>query len=198
MPGTRRTPIRRHSRLTHEQQMSLEWGCGNAFADDDDRHAAWERHRDHLMAKCDDGWRPQAWWDYDSPIPRPRLEYQKAALWEAGLLVPKERTTLEQRWREDFDKANRPDWFGHCAGQKPGTTQALWLHGEEGRAAHYAWAGIPRTLVKRWTTSKRRSKAVQPAPRTAKDVGTSDAPSPSPATSTTETPPSTEIAPLVN
>ena len=93
MPGTKRTPIHRINR-------GLSW-------------SARERFRHILMAQLEWGFRPAAWWDFDAPIRRPRdHDYDEAALWEAGLLTPEERTQLEARWRQHFNDANEPDWVG--------------------------------------------------------------------------------------
>src|SRR5262249_43808821 len=88
-------------------------------------------------------------------------------LWEAGLLTPEEVTELKADWRRHFEHANEPDWIGFCKGQKPGTTQAWWLYGAQGRRAHYRWAGIPHALIQKWTAQrKRRSKTIRsPHPR---------------------------------
>jgi hypothetical protein len=168
---TNRIPLHRRRRhLTWAEEMSLEWGEAEhrmiAFRTDQERREAWERHRDYLMAKGDRGWRPQAWWDYDAPqlgVRRPRdREYDKAALWEAGLLTPEEVTELEADWRTHFEHASESDWIGFCKGQKPGTTQAWWLYGAQGRRAHYRWAGIPHALIQKWTEErKRRSKTIR-------------------------------------
>jgi len=162
---TNRTPIRRQRHpLSWEQEMSLELGEDErrrAFATDQSRRDAWERNRDYLMARCHDGQRPAAWWEFDAAIRRPReREYEAAALWEAELLFPEEAAMLETRWREKFDRANGPDWIGYCIGHaKPGDRFATWLKGEEGRRAYYKWAGIPKALVARWT--KQRAKTIR-------------------------------------
>jgi hypothetical protein len=149
--------------------MSLEWGeaphRGVGFATDQDRREAWERNRDYLMERCGrNGFRPQAWWDYEAPrlgVRRPRnSEYSKAALWETGQLTLEEKATFEKFWRRQFDECNKPEWYGHCIGHaKKGDTFASWLRGEEGRRAHYKWAGIPRALLKRWT--EQRAKTIR-------------------------------------
>src|SRR5262245_23550174 len=118
---TNRTPRQRQRHpLSWEQEMSLELGESErrrAFATDQSRREAWKRNRDHLMARCHDGQRPSAWWEFDATIQRPReREYEAAALWEAGLLFPEEAAMLEARWREKFDHANGSDWFGYCIG----------------------------------------------------------------------------------
>src|SRR5262245_5674805 len=123
---TNRTPIERsRSRLSKGEELDLLLGTdtdGPVFLDEDERREAWEQHRDYVMARWSShGKRPLAWWDYEAPIPRPRdPEYEEAALWEAGLLTPKEAHVLETRWREEFDRCHKPEWIGHCAGIKPG------------------------------------------------------------------------------
>jgi len=185
---TNRTPIRRQRRLlSWSEEMSLEWGeadhRGVGFTTEQERRTAWERHRDYLMAKCDHGFRPQAWWDYDAPklgVRRPRdPEYDKAALWEAGLLFEDEATTLEAHWREHFDRAQEPD-FRFCIGHDSKRHCAVWVQGAEARRAHYRWAGIPRTLIKQWT--KQRTKTIRKLAKAAPQQ---------PPTSTRPAPPST-------
>jgi len=165
---TNRHPIRRQSRrrLSWHQEMSLEWGVDRGrpppFPNDAARREAWLRCRDYFLARCKDGWRPAAWWDYESPIPRPSdHDYEKATLWEASLLTNEERAELEQAWHEYFEQAQRPG-FQHCIGHaKPGDTFATWYTGARARAAHYRWAGIPRELIKKWTEARqRRSRAI--------------------------------------
>jgi hypothetical protein len=150
--------------LSAAERLALEWGV-DFYRSEEARRAGWERHRERLLEECDDGWRPAAWWTYEAPrlgVLRPReREYEKATLWEAGLLYTEEAAALETRWREQFARAQAPD-FQFCTGQDPKRNCAAWLNGDAARRAHYKWAGIPRALIKRWT-SKRRSKAVQPA-----------------------------------
>jgi hypothetical protein len=162
---TNRTPIHRARRhLSHEEEMSLELGDvvgeRSPFESEEERRAAWERHRDYLMARCDDGSRPAAWWDFDGPqlgVRRPpRLEYDKATLWEARLLTPQEVTMLEARWRKEFDHANSPDYVGECIGYDRERHCAIWAEGDKARKAHYRWAEIPHTLIKRWTKERKR------------------------------------------
>ncbi len=141
--------------------MSLEWGVDSgqppAFPNDAARHEAWLRCRDYFLARCNEGWRPAAWWDYESPIPRPRdHDYEKATLWRAGLLSDTEAAKLVARWREDFAKAQEPG-FQHCIGHaKEGDTFATWWSGAKARRAHFRWAGIPPELVREWTSERRR------------------------------------------
>ena len=76
-------------RLNHEQDMSLTYGDlpgREAFAAT--RRAARPGFviATSLLRYCVAGQRPQAWWDYESPIPYPGRDYAGAALFEAGLL----------------------------------------------------------------------------------------------------------------
>jgi hypothetical protein len=149
----RRQP--RRLSLNHWQELDLWLGTNlarPAFPSDAARRAAWFRHRDHLMAVCCDapGARCDAWWSYESPVPRPRDDaYCAAALWEANALGDIERGELEKIWRGYFETAQRRD-FAFCAGSH-------WLHGAAARRAHYAWAGISKPLVKRWASERRRN-----------------------------------------
>ena len=149
--------------------MSLELGFDpgyGAYSTWEEYRAVWELHRARFMTRFDWGIRPQAWWDLEAPklgVQQPReYEYEKATLWENGLLTPAEIVQLEKHWREHFDHANEPGWYGHCIGHaKKGDTFATWLHGEDGRRAHYKWAGIPHALIKKWTAHKRRAKTIR-------------------------------------
>jgi hypothetical protein len=160
--ATNRTPLQRPNRLrlSHEEEMSLQYGDlpgRPGFPSGEERRAAWFHHRDRLLMHCSDGRRPAGWWDFECPIRRPRdRDYAPAVLWEAGLLAESEVTELMAHWREHFERAQAPD-FMFCIGHaKPGDTFATWLKGAAARRAHYRWAGIPRALLKEWTTQRRR------------------------------------------
>jgi hypothetical protein len=123
----------------------------------------WERHRDLMMARAVAGRRPEEWWEYEAPIPRPRdSEDEAPVLYEAGLLSAAEIAELMPRWREHYDKANKPD-FCFCIGHaKPGDTFASWLEGAAARRAHYRWSGIPREIIKKWDAERvRRARAIR-------------------------------------
>jgi hypothetical protein len=98
-----------------------------------------------------------AWWSYESPVWRPRDRvYEKATLYENGLLTETEVADLTALWRSHFEKAQEPG-FAFCIGHaKPGDTFASWLEGEAAKKAHYAWSGIPKKLLKEWTRARRR------------------------------------------
>ena len=143
-------PLRR--RLSPDQELDLWLGpcVAGAFASDDERRAAWIRDRDRLSALfAAPGKRPMAWWQYEAPIPWPGIERQASTLYEAGLLGDEERAELERDWRQEYDDAQDPE-FWICLG--PGER----LEGAAARRAHYRWADIPRSLVKRWTAERKR------------------------------------------
>jgi hypothetical protein len=50
-----------------------------------------------------------------------------------------------------------------CIGQaKPTDTFASWLKGEPAKKAHLKWAGVPHSLIRKWTAQRRRrSKTVR-------------------------------------
>jgi hypothetical protein len=153
--ATNRSVVRRHRRgeLTHEQEMELWLGPshrGPAFGSEDERHVAWLRHRDRLMtAWAKHGRRPHGWWLYESPIPRPRDGTEQSSLFEAGLLTEAESAELLADWREQFERAYRPNFF-HCDG--PGRL----FSGAIARRKHFEWADIPKPLIRRWTEERRR------------------------------------------
>jgi hypothetical protein len=171
---TNQIPLHRPHRLalSHDAEMSLRYGklaSRPGFASAEERKAAWFAHRDELLQHCHSGQRPAGWWDYESPIARPRnRSYREAALYEAGLLTDGEVDELVATWREQFERAQAPG-FMFCVGfAKPGDRVATWLEGKAARRAHYRWAGIPRELLKRWTRERRRrSKTIRQLEKTA-------------------------------
>jgi hypothetical protein len=160
---TNRVTVRRFRRsLSHEQEMSLWLGdhpYRPAFGGEQERRAAWVRHRDRLMAAwAKHGKRPVGWWDYEAPLPRPDSEREQSTLYEAGLLGETERAELLAEWRREFERAHGPHLF-HCDG--PGAV----FHGAAARRRHYAWAGIPRALLAQWTRERRRRNRIIPRPK---------------------------------
>jgi hypothetical protein len=90
---TNETPLHRPHRLalSREETESLQYGDLpgrlGAFADDEERRAAWFHHRDRLLRHCRHGQRPAAWWDFESPVPRPRdRDYAPATLFVGRLI----------------------------------------------------------------------------------------------------------------
>lgn len=153
---TNRVPLRRsvRGRIDADEEMHLWLGAGPQgramFADEAETEAAWRRHRDRLLEMFGrHGRRPWAWWRFEAP---PGLEYdyarERSILFEAGLLAPKEAEALVAEWREAFERASVPS-YSFCAG--PGE----WLTGRAARAAFFAWADIPASLLARWTKRSR-------------------------------------------
>jgi hypothetical protein len=153
---TNETPLHRPHRLalSREETESLQYG---------DLRAAWFHHRDRLLRHCSHGQRPAAWWDFESPVPRPPdRDYAPATLYEAGLLTEGELAELTAGWRRDFERAQDLR-FTFCIGfAKPGDLVATWLKGAPARKALYRWSGIPKALVREWTAQRRRrGKAIR-------------------------------------
>jgi hypothetical protein len=160
MPAKRRTSKSRD--LSLWQIWSLT--CGDSvfpgeFDSDEDRRAAWERHRDELLTESR-GRRPAAWWDYDAEIERPKdRDLETPVLYDAGLLSEAEIAELMPQWREHYDKAQEPG-FEYCIGTaKPGDTFASWIKGPAAKRAHYRWAGIPREIIKRFNAERKKGVA---------------------------------------
>jgi hypothetical protein len=132
-------------------------GCsadGSVFQDEDERRAAWVKHRAKLMELWGShGRRPVAWWAYESPddldFPGPELE--RSTLFEAGLLTEPEQAELVAYWKYEFARACHPGFFV-CLGQ------GHFLEGEQARQAHYRWADIPAALVEAWTGQHKKEK----------------------------------------
>jgi hypothetical protein len=95
------------------------------------------------------GRRPLAWWEFESPIPWPGYERQQSALFEAGLLTEVEAAGLTTWWRAQFERAQQPD-FSYCLGPM------RWVKGSRARREQYAWADIPPSLVRKWSTEHKR------------------------------------------
>jgi hypothetical protein len=139
--------------------MVLQYGAEErwaaAFHDEAEHRDAWERNRDRFLARYCHARRPAAWWRFESPTAYPGHDREQAALYEAGLLAPEERAELEGWWREQFQRMYEPGFF-HCDG--PGQV----LVGEAAKRAHLKWAGVPRSLVRKWTAQRRRrSKTIR-------------------------------------
>ena len=41
---------------------------------------------------------------------------------------------------------------------KPGDTFSTWLEGEAAKKAHYKWAGIPKSLLRKWMAARTRQR----------------------------------------
>jgi hypothetical protein len=136
--------------LSHWQELELWLGPdphGSAFGSREELHAAWLRHRDRIMAAwAKNGRRPQGWWQFEAPFPRPDYECERSTLYEAGLLGEEEKAELEAWWREQFERTYEPHFF-FCDG--PGS----FFRGAVARRKHFEWADIPRKLVREWVAA---------------------------------------------
>jgi hypothetical protein len=114
--------------------------------------AYWHENRERLMAWLGvHGRRPAAWYAFEAPSGlRREYDREQSTLYEAGLLSEAERTELLTFWREEFDRANGPNFF-FCEG--PGRI----FQGPVARKKHWEWADIPRTLLMKWTRGRRRA-----------------------------------------
>jgi hypothetical protein len=92
--------------------------------------AAWEKHRELLLADYAIGRRPWAWRAIDRPeLPWRGYDRERSINWRAGVLSETERAELERQWRKDF---------------------------EAGRDVK--WADIPVELVRKWRVEHRSKK----------------------------------------
>src|SRR5262245_17524860 len=154
---TNRTLMRRPSRrrLSGLQEMALWLGEDPhhpVFRNEEEAREAWFCHRDRLLAVWGrHGRRPMAWWCFEAGIPWPGRDRQQSVLFEAGVLAEDEAAELVVWWRQQFERAQHPD-FSHCEG--PGR----FFSGEAARVRHYAWADIPASLVKEWEQAYRISR----------------------------------------
>jgi hypothetical protein len=68
------------------------------------------------------------------------------------MLTADEEITLEHEWKAEFETAQAPDFTLNDGSGEILTSDCA-------RQAHYAWADIPRELVKRWAAAARRRRA---------------------------------------
>lgn|SRR5262249_25868145 len=129
----------------------------DAFDTEAEARAAWEKNRASILAWYQSGRRPWAWRTYDRPdLPWRGYAHEQSGSWRAGdVLSVEEKTLLERRWRQEFEKAQQPNFF-HCAGQD------RFLTGEQAKRAHFREVDIPHELIKRWTTAERRHTKKEP------------------------------------
>jgi hypothetical protein len=131
--------------ITSLQELELWLGHprhGSAFANDEQRRAAWFEHRDRLMSywACN-GNRPMAWWRYEAPIKWPGYNLAKSTLWAAGLLETAEARALEEDWHEAFDQSLMPGF------------RFQGLTGYEAHIAFLVFKGVPATLAEEWAAA---------------------------------------------
>jgi hypothetical protein len=93
------------------------------------------------------------WWRFEAPIKYPGYDREQSALFGARLLSEEESRELLTWWREQFERAQRSDFF-FCSG--PGS----FLHGPAARREHFRWADIPTELVKKWSAEYRRGSRI--------------------------------------
>jgi len=120
-------------KLSGRQREFLLWGpddrCGDAFADEAEVEAAWQRHREELLAACAPGRRCWGWRIFDpsgSKLAWKGYDRERSGLWRAGVLGAEERIQLERQWRKDFERGLPSD--------------------------------VPRELVKKWKAERRQQK----------------------------------------
>jgi hypothetical protein len=101
-------------KLSSDQRTFLLYGprdaYDDAFADEAAVLAAWEKHREELLAACPRGRRPWGWRAIDHPeIVWKGYDRERSGLWRAGVLGAEERIELEAEWRRDFDRGQKSD-----------------------------------------------------------------------------------------
>src|SRR5262249_48026781 len=78
--------------LSPDQSQELWLGASydrSVFASEEERHAAWRKHRDRLMTLWGKGGRrPLAWWCYEAgELDYPGYDFERSTLFEAGRLT---------------------------------------------------------------------------------------------------------------
>jgi len=99
----RRRRDRRQDELTPEQDLDLICGeAMGAFGSPKEREAAWETHKNELLASTTPGFRPQAWWDFEGYSKLSDDEDDSVALERLGVLTPEEKRIL-RKWARPHD-----------------------------------------------------------------------------------------------
>lgn len=106
-PNGDNCPAQTPDKLSSDQRTFLLYGpddrCGHAFDTEEAVLAAWEKHKEHLLADYAVGRRPWAWRAIDFPeLPWRGYDRERAINWRAGVLGTAERIELEAQWRQDF------------------------------------------------------------------------------------------------
>jgi hypothetical protein len=132
-----------------ELWLGASFDRGSFFSSREELRAAWETHRDEIMRRWGNhGRRPAGFYEFMWDGPRPAYDVERSTLWRAGLLSETERAQIEAEWRQEFERAHKPDFFHHTGSEV--------LHGEPAAQAHLRWADVPRELVRRWTAARKR------------------------------------------
>jgi hypothetical protein len=169
-PGMGGGNIQRTKRIAHQvrtitgaglsagQMMELQYGpnlAGSLFGSREELVDAWQRARERLLEQSNPGRRPVGFYEFEFDGRRPPYDTERSTLWRMGLLSANEKIALESEWKAAFQEAQSDDFTLHDGNGI--------LKGDCARAAHYAWADIPRELIKRWEKAERRRRKRQPA-----------------------------------
>ena len=140
--------------LSAGQKMELIYGPspsqGSLFNSREELVQAWAACRDELLERANAGRRPAGFFEFEWDGPRPAYDVERSTLWRANQLGEEEKAALERQWKADFAEAQPDDFTLHDGDGI--------LTGDRARAAHYAWADIPRELVKRWEKAEHRRR----------------------------------------
>jgi hypothetical protein len=132
------------SRLQEQELWLGRSQHGSTFASDEERRSLWFEHRDRLMQLfANNGRRPQAWWKFEAPFTYPGFNQEKSTLWAAGLLGAAEARTLEEDWRQEFDRSLAP---GFTFNDGPRGVLTGW----EAHIAHLVSHDVPADLAEQW------------------------------------------------
>jgi len=144
--------------LSPGQLMELQYGpspsAGSLFGSREELERAWQQARERLLERSNPGRRPAAFYEFEWDGSRPSYDTERSVLWRMGLLSAGEKDVLETEWKVAFTEAQE---VAFTVNDGTGI-----LKGDCARIAHYRWADIPNTLVKRWTAAARRRRAGQP------------------------------------
>jgi hypothetical protein len=145
--------------LTNDELLELWLGPnpnGSVFKTRQQLRKAWMRGRAQVMKMWgQDGRRPQAWWEFNGPVPFPGRDLEQSTLWRLGVFSVDEKMRVERQWRGHFEKAQDPN-FSYCLGP------AEFLIGDLARKAHFKWCDVPHELVRKWSAERRQRSKERP------------------------------------
>jgi hypothetical protein len=112
--GLESTPECAPDELTSHEREFLLWGpddrVGDAFDTEEQVFAAWQRHREPLLASCPPGRRPWGWRIFDCPwVPWHGYAKERATNWRANVLGIDEKLALEIEWQRDLARGRESD-----------------------------------------------------------------------------------------
>jgi len=147
------------AKLTLDEWWDLQLGASDQFADDAERRANYERHREWLLQRINLGFKPHAFWDYEPDVPDecrnaardalmdeydPALHGQYTDWWRAG-------PPRTPEWIAEYEEYHAPALW---ADQVLKARRRAWLLGP---GAQHLRAGEREEFARQQTEASRRA-----------------------------------------